>query len=96
MCALSADAVAYILLLALGANFVSEYFWARSMLLTTPTVATVGLSMTIPLAYLSDIFIGAPGAGSVLSGIGALLVVSGFVMCNVEDETWRGLCRLSL
>ena len=66
------------------------------MLLTTPTVATVGLSMTIPLAYLSDIFIGAPGAGSVLSGIGALLVVSGFVMCNVEDETWRGLCRLSL
>ena len=89
---MSAAAIGYILLLALGANFISEYFWARSMLLTTPTVATVGLSMTIPLAYISDILIGTPGSGSILSGAGAILVVAGFAFCNIEDDTWRGLC----
>ena len=56
------------------------------MLLTTPTVATVGLSMTIPLAYASDIVIGAPGAGSIMAGVGAVLVIAGFVFVNVEDD----------
>lgn len=35
-------------------NVLSMYFWARGMLLTSPTVATVGLSVTIPLSCLSD------------------------------------------
>ncbi len=86
VCCITAEAVGFILLLAVGANFVSEYLWARSMLLTTPTVATVGLSMTIPLAYASDIVIGAPGAGSIMAGVGAVLVIAGFVFVNVEDD----------
>lgn len=86
VCSLTAEAAGFILLLAVGANFFSEYLWARSMLLTTPTVATVGLSITIPLAYATDILIGAPGAGSLVAGGGALLVVAGFVFTNLEDD----------
>jgi drug/metabolite transporter (DMT)-like permease len=85
MCKITAKALGCVLAMAVGANFFSEYLWARSMLLTTPTVATVGLSITIPLAYASDIIIGAPGAGSVVSGMGALLVIMGFVFVNVDD-----------
>jgi hypothetical protein len=35
-------------------NVLSDYLWARAVVLTTPTIATVGLSLTIPLAFLSD------------------------------------------
>ena len=35
-------------------NVLSDYLWAKAVVLTTPTVATIGLSLTIPLAVLSD------------------------------------------
>ncbi|KAL3927141.1 MAG: hypothetical protein SGPRY_002963, partial [Prymnesium sp.] len=35
-------------------NVLSEYLWAHAVLLTSPSVATVGLSLTVPLAMLSD------------------------------------------
>ena len=38
-------------------NVLSDYLWARAVVLTTPTVATVGLSLTIPLAFVSDLFV---------------------------------------
>ena len=38
-------------------NVLSDYLWARAVVLTTPTVATVGLSLTIPLAFISDLFV---------------------------------------
>ena len=55
--------------------------WARSIVLTSPTVATVGLSLTIPLAFLSDFLLG-HGAPAVLSIFGALAVIFGFVVVN--------------
>jgi hypothetical protein len=35
-------------------DVISDYLWGRSILLTSPTVATVGLTLTIPLAILVD------------------------------------------
>jgi len=35
-------------------DVISDYLWARAMILTTPTVATVGLSLTVPFAIISD------------------------------------------
>ncbi|KAL8020215.1 putative solute carrier family 35 member SLC35F1/F2/F6 [Plasmopara halstedii] len=35
-------------------NVLSDYLWARAVLLTSPTVATVGLSLTVPLAIVAD------------------------------------------
>jgi len=39
-------------------NVLSDYLWARSVILTSATVATVGLGLTIPLAFVSDVFMG--------------------------------------
>jgi len=35
-------------------NVLSDYLWARAVLMTSATVATVGLGLTIPLAFVSD------------------------------------------
>lgn len=59
----------------------SDYLWARSIVLTSPTVATVGLSLTIPLAFLSDFLLGKSTVGY-LSGFGAMFVVFGFIVVN--------------
>lgn len=62
-------------------TFVSDYLWLLSMLMTSPLVVTLGLSMTIPLALLGDII----GYGRVLGvgyWIGAGLVLAGFFGVN--------------
>ena len=83
----------FIVLSAVFDDVVADYLWARSVLLTSPTVATVGLSMTIPLAILTDFLSGffyGHGANSkALSGLslgGAALVLIGFVFVNVGLE----------
>ncbi len=35
-------------------NVMSDYLWARVVLLTSPTVATLGLGLTVPLAMIAD------------------------------------------
>lgn len=69
-------------------NVLSDYLWARSVVLTSPTVATIGLSITIPLAMISDYFLW-HAAPTFLSGVGAFLVVVGFVLVNVTREHER-------
>ncbi|KAF9582069.1 hypothetical protein BGW38_000705 [Lunasporangiospora selenospora] len=62
-------------------TFVSDYLWLLSMLMTSPLVVTLGLSLTIPLALLGDVF----GYGRVLGvgyWIGAGLVLAGFFGVN--------------
>ncbi|GKY97493.1 hypothetical protein MPSEU_000707600 [Mayamaea pseudoterrestris] len=69
-------------------NVISDYLWLRSVILTNATVATVGLGLTIPLAFLSDIFV-TDQSSSVMSGssiMGALCVLSGFVLVNVGNN----------
>lgn len=67
-------------------NVLSDYLWARAIILTSATVATVGLGLTIPLALLSDIFVmertDMISAGNI---IGALLVLIGFVFVNIGE-----------
>lgn len=36
--------------------FVSDYFWCKAVILTSPLVVTIGLTFTIPLAMLADYF----------------------------------------
>ena len=70
----------------------NRYFWARSILLTTPTIATVGLSLTIPVAYVLDIMVvHAPGSGSLLGAAGAMLTIVGFLFVNTSDETLKNV-----
>ena len=68
-------------------NVLSDYLWARSVVLTSATVATVGLGLTIPLAFLSDVlWMGQEGDQVIsLSSIaGALSVLAGFILVNIS------------
>mmetsp|Transcript_8367 Transcript_8367/g.16064 ORF Transcript_8367/g.16064 Transcript_8367/m.16064 type:complete len:551 (+) Transcript_8367:99-1751(+) len=70
-------------------NVVSDYLWARAVVLTTPTIATVGLSLTIPLAFLSDAFFHGL-LPEPLEAFGAGCVVAGFVLVNAGDDGGDG------
>mmetsp|Transcript_20756 Transcript_20756/g.30724 ORF Transcript_20756/g.30724 Transcript_20756/m.30724 type:complete len:363 (+) Transcript_20756:48-1136(+) len=58
-------------------SVIADMLWARSVVLTTPTVASVGLALTIPLAFVTD-FIFNDLVPNKLEVLGALLVVIGF------------------
>eukprot|EP01060_Flectonema_neradi_P002707 TRINITY_DN11720_c0_g1_i1.p1 TRINITY_DN11720_c0_g1~~TRINITY_DN11720_c0_g1_i1.p1 ORF type:complete len:388 (+),score=57.93 TRINITY_DN11720_c0_g1_i1:32-1165(+) len=76
----------------LGTNL-SDVLWARAVFLTSPTVATVGLSLTIPLGMLSDmVFHG--DRFSVMYVGGAVLVLVGFLLINLKQQIARA-CPLS-
>ena len=59
-------------------NVLADYLWARSIVLTSPTVATMGLSMTIPAAMIADFLLG-KGVPSAHAFVGAALMCTGFV-----------------
>ena len=68
--------VALVLLKGLFDNVLSDLLWARAIQLTSPTLASVGLSLTIPMAVLSDLAVrglvpraqGAAGAACIFVG----------------------------
>ncbi len=61
---------------------IASYSFCRAIVLTSATVAAVGLNIMIPVAMLSDTFIMHKQVLSVESGFGALLVIIGFVLVN--------------
>lgn len=62
-------------------NVVSEYLWAKAVLLTTTTVATAGLTIQIPLAAVVDSLTGK--APHLLDYIGAVAIMVGFTCINI-------------
>jgi solute carrier family 35 protein F5 len=67
-------------------NVLSDYLWARSVVLTSATVATVGLGLTIPFAFVSDVFMGRDNVFNFQSLVGALAVLTGFLLVNVGQQ----------
>lgn len=66
-------------------NVLSDYLWAKAVLLTTTTVATAGLTIQVPLAAIVDTVIGnAPGF---MDYIGAAAVMVGFAGINIPSDT---------
>lgn len=80
----------FIVLNGFADNVFSDYLWARSVVLTSPTVATIGMSITIPLAMISDYLLG-NGAPTPISLFGAFLVVVGFLMVNINKDLQEDL-----
>ncbi|KAI9911857.1 hypothetical protein PsorP6_009674 [Peronosclerospora sorghi] len=69
-------------------NVLSDYLWARAVLITSPTVATVGLSLTVPLAIVADFwFHGVLPTNITL--LASALVIYGFVLINVGTRQNR-------
>ncbi|CDH56923.1 yml018c-like protein [Lichtheimia corymbifera JMRC:FSU:9682] len=71
-----------LLLNAFVGTFISDYLWLLAMLMTSPLVVTLGISLTIPLALVGDLVIKhiIPGWQYI---VGALLVITGFVIVNL-------------
>ncbi|XP_011011465.1 PREDICTED: solute carrier family 35 member F5 isoform X2 [Populus euphratica] len=67
-------------------NVLSDYLWAKAVLLTTTTVATAGLSIQVPLAAIVDSLIG--NAPRLMDGLGALAVLIGFVGINIPSDAF--------
>ncbi|KXJ93086.1 hypothetical protein Micbo1qcDRAFT_194369 [Microdochium bolleyi] len=67
------------------ASFVADMSWAYAMLLTTPLVVTVGLSLTIPLSLVGEM-IQYGQSSSFLYWVGAVIVVLSFIFVNHESH----------
>ncbi len=90
-CSITAIAAFWCIVLGTATSLVSEYLWARCIILTTPTVATVGLGLGTPLAIAIDVVLGTPGTGNVSSIIGGVLTIIGFIVVQVETAQWGQL-----
>lgn len=65
-------------------NVLSDYLWAKAVLLTTTTVATAGLSIQVPLATIVDSLIG--NSPHVSDYVGAVAVMIGFTGLNLPSD----------
>jgi solute carrier family 35 protein F5 len=88
--AVSAFVLVALIIKGLLDNVLSDYLWARSVVLTSATVATVGLGLTIPLAFLSDVALGRPNVLDMTSILGAHSVLLGFVLVNYGQKQVDG------
>lgn len=66
-------------------SLVSDFCWAWSMLLTSPLVITVGLSLTIPLSLIGQMVIDSQYS-SFVYWVGAGIVFLSFVFVNHEES----------
>ena len=74
-----------IVLVNSATSLVSDFCWAYSMLLTSPLVVTVGLSLTIPLSLLGQMIVNSQSS-SAMYWIGAVIVFFSFVFINYESK----------
>lgn len=65
-------------------NVLSDYLWAKAILLTTTTVATAGLTIQIPLAAVVDTLAG--NAPNLTDYIGAAAIMVGFAGINIPSD----------
>ena len=78
--------VGFLVLKGLFDNVLSDYLWLRAVILTNATTATVGLGLTIPLAFASDILLGKQGVLRMEQILGAITVLVGFVLVNIGNN----------
>ncbi|XP_047328627.1 uncharacterized vacuolar membrane protein YML018C-like [Impatiens glandulifera] len=66
-------------------SVVSDYFWALCVVWTTPLVATLGMSLTIPLAMVADMVIHGRHYSAIYV-LGSVQVFAGFMIANLSDR----------
>ncbi|KAG0616274.1 hypothetical protein M758_5G103600 [Ceratodon purpureus] len=66
-------------------SVLSDYFWAMSVVWTNPLVATLGMSLTIPLAMLADMVVHGRHYDFIYI-LGSAQVFAGFVIANLTER----------
>lgn len=80
-----------LVLTGLVGTVIADYLWARTVILTSPLIATLGLSLMVPFAMISDLVFN-HASFSFWYLFGSLLVVTGFFLVNwtyqskIEDQ----------
>lgn len=78
-----------IVLINSATSLVSDFCWAYSMLLTSPLVTTVGLSLSIPLSLFGQMILNNQ-MSSALYWFGACIVLLSFIFINYESKEEEG------
>ena len=79
----------FLLLNGLVGTVLSDLAQAKAVLLTSPLIATVAVSLTVPLAFLSDYLFQSSSGGGGWGGVyilGGLLVLAGFLLASTADR----------
>jgi solute carrier family 35 protein F5 len=74
-----------IVLVNSASSLVSDFCWAYSMLLTSPLIVTVGLSLTIPLSLVGQMVLDKQYS-SALYWVGAGIMFIAFLIINMEGR----------
>lgn len=69
---------------ALIGTVLSDFLWAKSVVLTTPMIGTLALSLSVPLSVIADILFRGDHF-SLPYLIGVTMVFSGFIVVNWEE-----------
>nr|XP_009393724.1 PREDICTED: uncharacterized vacuolar membrane protein YML018C [Musa acuminata subsp. malaccensis] len=69
-------------------SVLSDYFWALCVVWTTPLVATLGMSLTIPLAMVADMLVHGRHYSAIYI-LGSVQVFAGFVIANLSNRLSR-------
>ena len=70
---------------ALFDNVLSDYLWAKAVLLTSPTMATIALTLTIPGPLFIDTMIHGFDESSIYRIAGGICVIAGFVFVTLRS-----------
>ena len=85
-----------VLALSAGITFISDYCWAKAVLLTSPLTVSMGLSISIPVAMLVSLASKFERSSFELSYgyiVGATMVLVSFIIVNRERETSTEECE---